>query len=153
MDISKFFDRGSKKRDLSDQSNDDDGAKKIRDESLTSLDEGSVFGEGVDNMECRGILFNCLQNLEKQMKELLHNTNESQIKGEKQLKDLTDSVGFISAKIDEYEKERKQSQIVINDLKKEVVFLSKSVVTLESRLESQEQYLRRNCVVAWLQRR
>ena len=115
MDIAKFFDRWSKKQDLSDQSNINNSAKKIRDESSTSLDEGSVFGEGVDKEECRGILFNCLQNLEKKMKELLHNTNESQMKGERQLKDLTD-FSFISAEIDEYEKERKQRQIVINDL-------------------------------------
>ena len=70
-----FFDRSSKKRDLSDQSkegNSGDEPKKIREEksSIESLSEMSddVFAESLKFPVCVEILFNCLRNVEKQMK-------------------------------------------------------------------------------------
>ena len=70
-----FFDRSSKKRDLSDQSkegNSRDEPKKIREEksSIESLSEMSddVFAESLKSPVCVEILFNYLRNVEKQMK-------------------------------------------------------------------------------------
>ena len=69
-DITKFLDRSSKKRDLSDQSkegNSGDEPKKIREEksSIESLSEMSddVFAESSKSPACVKILFNCLRNV------------------------------------------------------------------------------------------
>ena len=100
--IGKYF---SKKRDLSDQSQGGDERKKG-----SSTDDTDVFGDGLESADCKAILFNCLKNLDGKVKEifdLVNTTNESQIKGEQQLKCLMDSVEFISARFDEYEADRK----------------------------------------------
>ena len=67
-DITKFFNRSSKKRDLSDQSkegNSGDEPKKIREQksSIESLREISddVFAESLKYPACVEILFNCLR--------------------------------------------------------------------------------------------
>ena len=96
--------------------------KKIREEksSIESLREMSddVFAESLKPPACVEILFNCLRNVEKQMKEifvLAKSTQEQQIKGEKQLNDLYDSVQFISDKFKEYEEDRaKYNEIIAN---------------------------------------
>ena len=52
------------------------------------------------------LLSNCLKNLKVKVKEIFDQgstANESQIKGEQQLKCLAESVEFISARFDEYE--------------------------------------------------
>ena len=70
-DISKFFEKASKKRDLSDQSKTCKDPKKIREESSTgSLTDmaDDVFAESLKLPECIEILFNCLRNVEKQTK-------------------------------------------------------------------------------------
>ena len=68
--IKSFFDR--QKRDLSDKSNEDDEKKNGERESglNTSLskDDTDVFEEGIKSPCCAGILYNCLQNLEKKGK-------------------------------------------------------------------------------------
>ena len=71
----------SKKRDLSGQSQDDDEKKKLREGSSSSYNDGTI-------------LLNCLKYLEVKVKEtydIPKTTNESQIKGEQQLKSLTES--------------------------------------------------------------
>ena len=100
MDITKFL-RVSKKRDLSDQSD-----SKGREGSLSkgrNLEENpevdSVFTTSMDSPECLQILFNCLQNVEKSVKEIhemQEKTQSSQIKGELQLKDLSEADEFIT---------------------------------------------------------
>ena len=97
-----FFDRSSKKRDLSDQSkegNCGDEPKKIREEksSIESLSEmlDDVFAESLKFPACVEILFKCLGNVEKQMKELFvlaKSTQKQHIKSNKQLNDLHDFV-------------------------------------------------------------
>ena len=92
-DITKCFDRSSKKRDLSDQSkegNSEDEPKKIREETsrTESLSEMSdeVCAQYLKSPLCKEILFICLINLEKQMKEifvLAKSTQEQQIKGKR----------------------------------------------------------------------
>ena len=62
------------------------------------------------------MLFNCLKILEVKVKEifdLVNTTNESQIKGELQLKCLTESVEFISDRFDEYEADLKKKDEMI----------------------------------------
>ena len=96
-DISKFFEKASKKRDLSDQSKTCKDPKKMREDksstgSLTDIaDDG--FAESLKSPECIEILFNCLRNVERQTKDiftLAHSTQDHQIKSKKQLTDLTE---------------------------------------------------------------
>ena len=152
MDIAKFFERSSKKRDLSDKSNDGEDPKKQREGSLNdSLNDSSdVFAEGLKSPECVTILFNCLQNLEKQVKEIHEiskDTKDSQIKGEKQLKDLSEAINFINEKFEEYEKDRREKEKEIKDLKNNVVFLTSKIEELDKKIDRQEQYSRRNCIL------
>ena len=101
-DISKFFKKASKKRDLSDQSKTCEDPRKMREESSTgSLTHMAYdfFAESLESPECIEILFNCLRNAKRQTKDiykLAYSTQDHQIKGEKQLIDLTESINFLS---------------------------------------------------------
>ena len=151
MDITKFL-RVSKKRDLSDQSD-----SKGREGSLSkgrNLEENpevdSVFTTSMDSPECLQILFNCLQNVEKSVKEIhemQEKTQSSQIKGELQLKDLSEAVEFITKKFDQYETERKEKEKTINHLQGKVSEMSNEIEVLKNSLDRQQQYSRRNCVL------
>ena len=149
-DIARFFVK-SKKRDLSSESKTSEDPKKVKESGSASLsDECDVFAEGLGNEDCRAILFNCLKNLEKDIKSIyvLANDNKaSSIKGEKQLVDLTDSVKLISTKFAQYEKDRKEHIEKIKNLRKEVNKLSEKLENAEKKIEDQEQYSRRNCLL------
>ena len=149
-DIARFFVK-SKKRDLSNESKTSEDPKKVKESGSASLtDECDVFAEGLGNEDCRAILFNCLKNLEKDIKSIyvLANDNKaSSIKGEKQLVDLTESVKLISTKFDQYEKDRKEHIETIKNLRKEVNNLSEKLENAEKKIEDQEQYSRRNCLL------
>ena len=89
MDVSKFF---SKKRDLSDQSNDGDKPKQLRDESSASSSSpnssSDVFQESLKSLTCMKIPLHCFKNLDKQVNELYilaQSNNVKHIKVEKQL--------------------------------------------------------------------
>ena len=69
----------------------------------------------------------------------------SQIKGKKQLSDLTDSVQLISEKFDEYEKDRKAIDELIIKLQTQVMELTDTVSNLSVQVDKQEQYSRQNC--------
>ena len=72
-----------------------------------------AFAGSLKSPSCVGILFNCLRNVEKQIKEifvLAKSTQEKQIKDERQLNDLHDSVQFISNNFKEYEKDRAKKE-------------------------------------------
>ena len=76
---------------------------------------------------------------------MLANSNkEMQIKGDKQLIELTSSVEFLASKFDELEKERKEKDELINSLHMEVSSLKVEVKNLEKKKNDQEQYSRRN---------
>ena len=97
MDISKFFNSSSKKRDLSNQSCNDEEPKKAREassnDSSVSLDD--VFTEGMKSPECLHILVNCMKNIEDKINEICKMnqvTQDNQIKGECQLRDLVKSI-------------------------------------------------------------
>ena len=72
MDISKFCNSSSKKRDLNDQSCNGEEQKKAREGSLNnsnvSLDD--VFSEGMKSRECLHTLVNCIKNIEAKIKEI-----------------------------------------------------------------------------------
>ena len=68
-----------------------------------------VFAEILKSPECIEIFFNCLRNIERQTKDiytLQHSTQDNEIKGEKHLVDLTESIIFLSDKCKEYEEDR-----------------------------------------------
>ena len=113
MDITKFFDR--KKRKPSSQSVDCDDTKRTREESSNSTSTptspGDVFEESLKSGDCVKILFNCMQNIEKQVKELFllaQENKEKHIKGESDLSEVTKAITLISGKFDDYERERQE---------------------------------------------
>ena len=65
-------------------------------------------------------------------------TTANQIKGEKQLSDLTDSVQLISNKFDEYEKDRKAEDELIMKLQTQVTELTDKVSNLSVQVGKQE---------------
>ena len=150
MDIKSFFER--KKRGLSNKSDDGDNTKKAREQS--SLEEsidtdytGDIFTEGLKSGDCVAILYNCVKNIESKMKELITNSQdmkERQIKGERQLNELTNS---INEKFEELEKDKKEKEIKIKNLEEKVSLMSNKIETLEKSFDNQEQYSRRNCLL------
>ena len=107
IDITKYFDRNSKKRDLSGNSKQEKGAKKLKEGSLNTS-RGSDIPDEVFTC-CVNILFSCIKNVEKQITQIFQNTKEmkeGQIKDEKQLAELMEAVNFISNKFDEYKKKQ-----------------------------------------------
>ena len=110
MDIYNFFDKSSKKRDLSDKSSNGKDPKKQREGSLDeqkSPDE--VFKDSFDSPDYVKILFNCMQNIEKKLEVLdfkLEATHQSQIKGESQPSSSHETVKFLSKKFDDLVKEK-----------------------------------------------
>ena len=139
--IAKYFE-SSKKRDLSD------GSKTTSASSIT--EECDVFNDGLDNEDCRGILLNCLKNLEKEVKyirSLGDQNRQTQIKGEQSLADLSKSVKFITDKFDEYEKEREGKNEIIKKLNEKVSALTERSKVLEESIDQQEQYSRRDCLL------
>ena len=146
MNIACYFDK--KKRDLSEESKEGDVAKKVREDNSGSFEQqDDVFN---DDNNFKDLVHTALKSLEKQIKQihdLATSTQESQIKGEGQLAELTKSVNLISARFDEYEEDRKRKEEVINSLRKKVCSLSETVGKLEAEIDDQEQYSRRNCLL------
>ena len=93
--ISQYFGKNPKKRDLSDSLKTvDDDSKKPR-ESYT--EEAGVFEESVESDHFRKVLLNYLKNLERKINDrytLANRNKEMQVKGDKQLIGLTFSVEF-----------------------------------------------------------
>ena len=67
-----------------------------------------------------------------------------QIKGDIQFIELTESVQHMSDKFDDFEKDRKEKEELINNLKEGLITLKGRVETLKKESNSQEQYSRRN---------
>ena len=71
--------------------------KKLKETTSASsmTEECDVLNDGLDNANCRGILLNCLKNLEKEVKyirSLVDQNRQTQIKGKQSLPDLSKSV-------------------------------------------------------------
>ena len=97
----------------------------------------------MDSPEYLQILLNCLKNVEKNVKkihEMQRKTQSSQIKGELQLKELSEAVEFITKKFDQYEAERKGKEKIINDLQGKVSEMPNELEVLKNSLDSQQQY-------------
>ena len=154
--ITKFFQRGTKKRDLSDKSETGEDPKKVREGSLdcsqisqTSDIPDDIFTESLNSPGCVAILFNCLKNLESKMRETLVSSKEttlSRIKGKKQVSDLTNSFQLISDKFHKYEKDRKDELIIktkkdelIIKLQMQVMELTDKVSNHSVQVDKQEQ--------------
>ena len=71
--------------------------------------------------------------------------NSIQIKGEKQLADVSELIKFMSNKFDEFEKERQEQKKVIEEIRGEVSSLNEKLNCITELLDQQEQYSRRNC--------
>ena len=116
----------------------------------TSKTLGDVFEESLKAEDCVKILQSCLQNLENKVKDihkLSLSNNNSQIKGEKQLADLSESVKFMSDKFDQFEKRRQEQKKVIEELRGEVSPLNEKLNAIAEQLNRQEQYSRQNCLL------
>ena len=134
--ITKYFDRNSKKRDLSDNSNQEESSKKWKDRSLNTSRASDipdeVFTESLKWPDCVNILFSCIKNVERQITqifEIIKELKEGQIKGEKHLAELTEATDFISNKFEEYEKDRKEKEERIKTLEECLTNMSKRVET------------------------
>ena len=67
----------------------------------------------MDSQGLLQLLFNCLRNFDRNVKEIHEirkKTQSSQIKGELQLNELNEVVQFITKKFDQYEAERKERE-------------------------------------------
>ena len=60
------------------------------------------------------------------------------IKDKKQLIDLAESVKFITSKFDELEKDRKEKEKIINNLKGEVSYLSEKLWKMDESIDAQQ---------------
>ena len=149
--IKSFFDR--QKHDLSDTSNEDNERKKARESSLNislSKDDTNIFEEGIESLRCAGILYSCLQNLEKKVNkifELSSSTKEAQINSAKPMEEVNESIKFIDEKFEEMEADRKEKERQISELKNKVKSLNEKVETMDRSLDRHEQYSRRNCLL------
>ena len=93
--ISQYFGKNPKKRDLSDgwKTGNNDSKKPQERSSGSYTDEADIFEECVESADCQKVLFNCLKNLE-QLNDLCMQANsnkEMKIKADNQLIDLTSS--------------------------------------------------------------
>ena len=123
MDIAKFLDR--KKRELSSNSSvDEAAAKKQQEECLSDsmgLDLNDIFAQGLQSPQCDKLLFNCLQNLEtviKNVMEISLAAKEWQIKDVEQLNEMNSEITFLKGKFVAFEKEIKNNNEEIKSLEK-----------------------------------
>ena len=111
---------------------------------------GDVFAEGLKSEDCVVILYHCMQNLEKKMKEMCAMTEASQanqIKGTQELVEMNKSIGHINEIFEEYQKDKKEKEEKINNLEKKVSEMSSKIENLNKSIDDQEQYSRRNCLL------
>ena len=96
MDISKFFNSSSKKRDLSNYSCNGEKSKKVRERSVND---------------------NCMTNIDAKIKEIWKMnqvTQDNQIKDKCQLRDLAKSIEFYNKKFDKLERDNRKKEEKIN---------------------------------------
>ena len=83
-------------------------------------EECDVFNDGLDNEDCRGILLNCLKNLEKEVKYKgvqSTGTDRHRLKANSRSLIFQNQSNFITDKFDEYEKEREEKIEIIKKFK------------------------------------
>lgn len=157
--LEKYFTK-KRERELSSKSNDGEASKKLKEDepaeintsvaSDVSVCNEAVFDGGLDSTTCKDILFECLKDLDRQIKEIrgfFLESKENQIKGTEQLTSLAESVKHINEVFDSYEIERTENKKTIKELQENNSILSKQVKQLEEKADRQEQYSRRNCLL------
>ena len=105
------------------------------------LDNDDVFATGLTSPECVKLLFNCLQNLETEMKnvkEISLAAKKWQIKCTEQLNEMNSAITFINEKFVEFEKEIKNNNEEIKSLRKENTYLTKRLKEMDAVLDRQE---------------
>ena len=105
-----------------------------------------IFEKGIEFPRCAGILYSCLENLDKKVNkifELSSSTEEAQIKGARHMEEVNEFIKFINEKIEEVEADRKDKERYILELKIKVKNLNKKAETMNRTLEYQEHYSRR----------
>ena len=154
MEITNYFNKATtNKRQLSEQSNNGEEPKKLREEG-SQTDSGNVWDDvflvGLPSDQANSAMIQYMKRFEAQLKDL-HNTTEqtknSQIKGEEQLRELTKFIEFANNRFDEYEKEKKEKDELIKNLRKDVNDMAGIIDNLSLGLDRQEQYSRRNCLL------
>ena len=65
-------------------------------------DDTGAFSEGTDSPRCALILYDCLKNLDKKVNKIHLRSNDAQIKGTQQLKEVNDVIKFINEKFEEF---------------------------------------------------
>ena len=154
MEITDYFDKTTtNKRQLSEQSNNGEESKKLREEG-SQTDSGDVWDDvflvGLPSDQANSAMIQYMKRFEAQLKDL-HNTTEqtknSQIKGEEHLRELTKFIEFANNRFDEYEKEKKEKDELIKNLRKDVNDMAGIIDNLSLGLDRQEQYSRRNCLL------
>ena len=154
MEITNYFDKTTtNKRQLSEQSNNGEEPKKLREEG-SQTDSGDVWDDvflvGLPSDQANSAMIQYMKRFEAQLKDL-HNTAEqtknSQIKGEEHLRELTKFIEFANNRFDEYEKEKKEKDELIKNLRKDVNDMAGIIDNLSLGLDRPEQYSRQNCLL------
>ena len=116
-DATKYFDEKSKKRDLSGNSNQGEGAKKLKEVSWNirraSDIPDEVLTESLKTLGYVNILFSLIKIQKKQIAQIFENTKEmkeGQINDELQLAELMEALDFISNNFDDCEIARKEKK-------------------------------------------
>ena len=95
----------------------------------------------------QGLSMIVLKNLElkvNEIYELYFSTKDAQIKGAKQLEDVSESIKFINEKFEEYEADQKEKEKEIAELKEDLTSLKEKFFQVDKTLDRQEQYSRKN---------
>ena len=79
--------------------------------------------------------------------DLVKTTNKNQIECARKLENLTNAVNFIRKKFEVYEAEKREKDEVTKSLRGEVLALHNNLENLEVKLDKQEQYSLRNCLL------
>ena len=120
--------------------------------SKETSDDTDVFAEGIEPPHCASILYDCLKNLELKVNEIYErssSTKDAQIKGSKQLEDVSVYIKFINEKFEECEADRKNKEKEIAELKEDLTSLKEKFFQVDKTLDRQEQYSRRNCLLVY----
>ena len=91
-------------------------------------------------------MYDCTKNLDKKVNEihlLSTTTNDVQIKGTQQLKEVNDAIEFINEKFED----RRDKEWEIAELKSTINSLNVKLDKANRALDRQEQYSRRNCLL------
>ena len=153
MDIAKFFERKIGELSSNNLTEKEASLNKPREENpgdSMGLETDDAFSQGLKSPECVKILFNCLQNLETEMKsikEISLAAKDWQIKRIEELNDMSKAINFINKKFEDFEKTLKEKEEEIKLLEKVNNYLNKRLEEMDAVADKQEQYSRRNCLL------